>query len=205
MIQMRDKNLNYIKFVQSVERVVLKMHNRSKDRRTAVVDNPTLVEEFNIKLPRKFYEIRGLCIHVHYITNEALAWRLRLDLEEKIRYFDLKKQKELTLLLHSKEVCLKFLYETDRYTSHEIFGNILKQGHDAFCSLKFQRKVYKVNRPQRRRGYNDKGSLRPTEKWLESFDYSFTEEQNNKEKTLKLHLKTLTRLIKYLEELTPLD
>jgi beta-galactosidase beta subunit len=64
------------------------------------------------------------------------------------------------------------------------------------------KKSTKVVRPQRRRGYNDKGSLRPTEKWLESFDYSFTEEQNNKEKTLKLHKKTLTRLTKYLEELS---
>jgi hypothetical protein len=202
MIQMRDKNLNYIKFIQSIEAVVLKMHNRSKDRRTAVVDNPTLVEEFNIILPRKFFEIRGLCIHVHFITNEALRWRLRLDLEEKIKRFDLKKQKELSLLLHSREVCLKFLYETDKYTSHEIFGNILKQGNEALNSLKFRRKVYKVKQPQRRRGYNDKGSLRPTEKWLESFDHSFTTEQNNKEKTLKLHLKTISRLIKYLEGLT---
>lgn len=202
MIQMRDKNLNYIKFIQSIEAVVLKMHNRSKDRRTAVVDNPTLVEEYNLILPRKFYQVRGLCILHHYEPNEALRWRLRLDLEEKIKQFDLRKQKELYLLLHSKNTCLKFLYRTNKYTSHEIFGNILKQGYEALSSIKLVKKSTKVVQPQRRRGYNDKGSLRPTEKWLESFDYSFTEEQNNKEKTLKLHKKTLTRLTKYLEELS---
>lgn len=168
--------------------------------RTSVIDSPTLLESYYLVLPRKFYSIRNLCILVHFIPNDSIKWRLRLDLEEKIGNFDLKKQLELKLLIESKQNCLTFLYETSKYTSNEVFGNILNQSIKDFESIKFLKKSSRVNKAQRRRGYNDKGSLRPREKWIESYDFSFTELQNEKEKKTNLHNKTLHYLNKYLKE-----
>lgn len=195
---MRDKNLNFIQFEKSVEKFITKKSPFSKDRRTSVIDNPTLLEDYYLVIPRKFGEFRGLCILVHYIPEIALRWKLFLDLEEKLSKFDLKKQLELKLLLSSKENMLIFLYETEKYTSHEIFGNIIEAGCKAIQFLQIKRRNTKVIKTQRKRGYDDKGSLRPREKWLECYDISFTELQNEKEKKLKIHLKTYQYLDKFL-------
>lgn len=200
MIQMRDKNLNFIQFSQSVEKQLNKKANHySKDRRTSVIDSPTLVENYDLVLPRKFNEVRNLCVIVHFINEDFLKWKLRLDLENKITKFDLKKQLELKLLLSSKEKMLTFLYETNKYSSHEIFGNIIGISLQDLNKVKFSKRTTKVRRTQRKRGYDDKGSLRPREKWLECFDWSFTELQNEKERNLNVHLKTIQYLENFLE------
>lgn len=202
MIQMRDKNLNFIQFWQSAEQQLTKQANHfSKDRRTSVIDSPTFLQDYDLVIPRKFNELRSLCVIVHYINEDSLKWKLRLDLEKAITRFDSKKVLELELLLKSKESMLVFLFETNRYTSHEIFGNIIGMCAKNLQLVKFKRISTKVRRSQRKRGYDDKGSLRPTEKWLERFDWSFTEAQNEKEKKLKLHLKALQFLEQKLQEL----
>jgi len=201
MIQMRDKNLNFIQFERSVERFISQRLTVSKDRRTSVINNPTLLEKYYLVLPTKYREFRDLCILVHYVPEEVLRFRLLLDLEDKVIKFDSKKQKILKILLYSRQICLTYLYETEEYSSHEIFGNILNNGTKVLNNLQFRRRNTKVVKAQRKRGYDDKGSLRPKEKWLPTFDISFTNLQNEKEKKLDLHQKILSYLIKYLIEL----
>lgn len=201
MIRMRDKNLNFIQFEQSVEKFIATKHSFSKDRRTSVVNSPTLLEQNNVALPSKFVPLRDLCIIVHFVKEEPLRFRLLLDLEEKIGKFDLRKQRELKLLLYSKNVMLKYLFKTKKYSSSEIFGNLIFNGLKVLQSLQIRRKSTKVIKAQRKRGYDDKGSLRPREKWLECYDYSFTERQNEQEKKQNLHQKSTTFIIKYLKEL----
>lgn len=198
---MRDKNLNFIQFEQSVENFIAKKLYLSKDRRTSVVNSPTLLEQFYLVLPSKFVDLRDLCIVVHFVKEDSLRFRLLLDLEEKFHKFDLRKQRELKLLLSSKEVMLLYLYRTKNYHSSEIFGNLIFNGTKVLKNLPIRKKSSKVKYAQRKRGYDDKGSLRPREKWLESFDYSLTEEQNEKERRLELHNKTINFIIKYLKEL----
>lgn len=200
MIPMRDKNLNFIQFSNQMEKFIRNKLYFSKDRRTSVVDSPTLLEDYIIVYPRKFSEIRSLCSIVFFVPNENLRYRLILDLEDKITKFDLKKQLQLKLLLHSREISLKYLFETKTFTSNEIFGNIVNQGCKILINLKFIKRSTKVIKPIRKRGYDDKGSLRPREKWLESFDNDFTQLQNYKEKKFDLHQKTLQYLIIFLKE-----
>lgn len=201
MIQMRDKNLNFIQFSQSVEKqLIQKLYHFSRVRRTSVVANPTFLRDYYLVLPKKYNEIRNLCVVVHFILKDAMYWKLRLDLEDKIEQFDLKKQLELKLLLKSRQSCLVYLYETNRYTSHEIFGNIVGSVQKDLDQVKLKKVSKKVVKPQRKRGYHDKGSLRPKEKWLENSDWSFTELQNEKERNLTVHLKSYQYLEKYLEK-----
>jgi hypothetical protein len=94
-----------------------------------------------------------------------------------------------------------FLYETQRYSSNEIFGNILGNDlKDLNEELKVRRKKYrKPKELVRRRGYKDHGARRPDDRWLPSHDVSFTEEQLLKEKKTDLFISTTNYLLKYLE------
>jgi len=200
---MRDKNqTTYLIFAEQIENFIKKKLQTIEILRTAVVDNPTLLEEVLFcNFPRKIINIRGLCILIHYIESESLRFKFLFDIEEGIKRYSLKEQLELKILLSSKENCLKFLFLTERYSSHEIFGNLINEGIKSLKIIKFRRKIYKINKPQRKRGYHDKGSLRSPDRWLPSYDYTLTELQNQKEYETNLHLKTLKFLIKYLEKL----
>jgi hypothetical protein len=94
---------------------------------------------------------------------------------------------------------LKFLYLTQEFSSHEIFGNIVREGLWSLRFLPVYRRNLEVRKPKRKRGYDDKGSQRPKDKWLPTFDFSFTEVQNEKEKKSDLRQTTLLRILKYLE------
>jgi hypothetical protein len=57
----------------------------------------------------------------------------------------------------------------------ELFGAINHMANKVVPLLKLKRNYgSKVVKPQRKRGYDDKGSRRPSHKWMESNDYSFT-------------------------------
>jgi hypothetical protein len=96
----------------------------------------------------------------------------------------------------------KFLFETQRYTSNEIFGNFLgNDAQDLFLVLKVGIRKFNPRRTIRRRGYQDHGSRKPDEKWLPQSDFSFTEYQNEKEKKQYLFTLTVQKVVKYLENL----
>lgn len=201
---MRDKNLTLLKFNIQLEKAITSQLRGVKLLRIAVSDSPKLLdnEEFSINYPFDFNGLRTLAIF-QWSFPEKLHWRVLLDLKEKTHSQLNEKQKlELSILLSSKEICYFYLYETERYSSREIFGNILgNQARELFKTLKVQKKIKKrVLESQRSRGYRDKGNLRPKHQWLESYDFSFTEYQNKLEKKSYLQTKCSHNLKQLLTE-----
>lgn len=200
MIRMRDKNLNYIQFREQIGSFLRKKTNTIEVLRRAVIDSPTLLEEYNISIrTNKLIALRGLAL-ISYYVPEILGWKIREILEERSKKLSHKDNLRLTSLLISKESALVYLYETQEFSSHEIFGNLIEEGLKALKHIKIYRIKYKVIYPKRRRGYDDKGSLRPSDRWLPDSDYSLTELQNEIEKKSDLHLRIKLRLERYLRE-----
>jgi len=123
-----------------------------------------------------------------------------LDLKE-INFSQLNKKQRIIIqiVLSSKENMLKYLYDTETLSSHEIFGNVFGIGLKVFRNLSIRKKNIKITPTQRKRGYDDKGSLRSKEKWLPDFDWSLREQQNDKEKKLDLQQSILDRILKKFE------
>jgi len=202
---MRDKNLHpqqfYIQFEKKLKRVLTQSE---RFLRTAVSDSPTTLDStvISISYPRTFREIRALAV-AQWFFPENLHWRILLDLQEKnFNQFNLHQRLELSLYLDSKEIALKYLYETKRYSSYEIFGNFL--GNDLNQALKSLRITEKRSRKPVRntrvRGYRDKGGRKPAHKWLPSNDFLLTEHQNEVERRNYLLFKTSIRLKEILRE-----
>lgn len=203
---MRDKNLHpqqfYIQFEKEIHR---RLASSERFLRTAVSDSPTTLDSSKVVIhfPGPFREIRALAI-AQWFFPENLHWRILLDLQEKsFKQFNVKQRLELSLYLESKEICLKYLFETKRFSSYEIFGNII--GNDlsrALSSMKISRKrILTPKKNTRVRGYRDKGGLKPAHKWLPSEDFILTEYQNEVERRNYLFFKNSIRLKKYLRVL----
>lgn len=202
---MRDMNLTYLifknQFRQQLNRKVSKCGSKDIEiLRDAVVDSPTFLSDYDIVLPRKFHHIRGLCL-IWDKLPENVRFEVFLQLEERISAFDFKKQLELKSLI-DPEVREKYLYFTERYSSHQIFGNFIFDAIEALKVVKLKRKSTLVKKPQRKRGYNDKGTLRSfdiwSHRWKPSHDWSLTELQNKQEKTKSLQEKYLNKFVNFL-------
>lgn len=155
-----------------------------------------------VRLPRKFREQRALSILIWFLPDDFLKWELLLALKdrhnlEKIE-FNWVQEIELRCLLDSKEHCLSYLEKT--INPREIFGTILKEDlENALRILKFSQESEKTpKRIIRRKGYRDKGSVRPSHRWLPNSDFSLDSQQNNLDFQKKI-LKLLTLL--YLRKL----
>lgn len=109
---------------------------------------------------------------------------------------------EIRIMFSSKDNMVKYLYLTQRYTSNEIFGNLVKNGVNSVKNLKIIKRSTKVVKPVRKRGYTDKGSLRPKEKWLPSHDYTLTNLQREIEKKRTRLDKSVIQITNYLENWT---
>lgn len=201
---MRDKNLNFKQFNIQFEKELRRNLTdfSTKFFASNVLDSPNLLEEFEIIYPHNFRTLRCLCIFQWYFPD-ILHWRILLDLKERNFAFLNEKQRiEIQLLLNSKETMLTYLFETKRYSLREIFGNVLRNDcKELFQTLSLKKRTRKIRKTQRRRGYQDHGSRKPAEKWLETYDISFTERMNEIE-ARRYHLNKLTdRLIKILEKI----
>jgi hypothetical protein len=201
---MRDKNLTLLKFNIQLDRTIASHLRDDKLLSTAVSDSPKCLNDnlVSIVYPRDFSGLRALAI-VQWSFPENLHWRILLDLREKDHNQLNEKQKlELSLLLSSKDLCYFFLYETERYSSREIFGNILgNQLKDLLKTLKIKEKIQKKPKKAiRHRGYRDKGSRRPDHQWIECFDLSFNEYQLKIEKKRYLLDKNSNKLLQLLTE-----
>lgn len=201
---MRDKNLTLLKFNIQLEKAITSQLRGVKLLRTAVSDSPKCLcnDLVSINYPLDFAGLRALAI-CQWSFPENLHWRVLLDLREKtFSQLNDKQVLELCILLSSKEICYFYLYETERYSSREIFGNILgNQLKELLNSLKIKEKVLRSpKKKQRHRGYRDKGSRRPDHQWKESFDFSFIEYQNKLEKKRYLQNKNSTILKQLLTE-----
>jgi hypothetical protein len=206
---MRDMNLTYLNFKEQYnnqlkKRFSIMLTKDIKILRSAVIDSPTFLRDYEIRLPSSFFLIRALCMFWEFFP-ENIKWEIFLLLEQKIEKFDFKKQVELKALLDPK-TRISFLYLTEKYTSHEIFGNLLQTISLCFHEVKFQKKSTKIKKPQRKRGYNDKGTLRSydiwSHKWKPSSDWSLTDLQTKQERKHDLRLKYIFKVKKFLENFT---
>lgn len=198
---MRDKNLQYLKFCDQIEVFLKKKCYTIKILREPVVDSPTfLADLYYLKFSKnKLSTLRGLAV-LSYFVPENLGWKLRFALEEKAKRLNPKDRLKLMLLLYNKEVTLAYLYETNEFSSHEVFGNLLGEGLQELRNIKICQRSSKVKKPKRKRGYHDKGSRRSFDRWLPSEDFTLSELQNKNEKKLNIYTRTLHFLEKYLRE-----
>lgn len=206
MIRMRDKNLNLKQFNIQLEKSIQRKLKNETLLRTPVFVSPTRQilddQEFKIIYPRSFRLMRSLVILQWYLP-ENLHWRIYLDLQERtFSNYNRKQQIEIAIFLSSKKNMELYLFRTNRYTGGEIFGNILGNDLSDLCKiLKISKKrksspVY----PIRRRGYKDKGAMRPFHSWLPKEDYDLTRIQLQKEKDKYLQQKTINFILSLIQE-----
>jgi hypothetical protein len=154
-----------------------------------------------VTYPKSFRLLRALVISLWYLPDE-IKWRFLLDLQEmKFTWLNSKQRLELDILIASKETCEFYLFETKRYSSNELFGNILGNDlKDLNKELKVSyRRSPKPKKLVRRRGYKDHGARRPDDRWLPKHDFSFTEEQYLLDKKSDHYKSFITRLLSFIE------
>lgn len=179
---MRDKNFNPIKFFEQLEQHVTVVSTMCESLRKQVVDNPNfLTADTFLVLPDKLQEIEALALLSWWMPAEV-RYLVQLGLEERIKKLSPDDQVITKILLSTKGEALLWLSETSVFHSRDFFGNFLRKGVLALQSLKFVQRKTKIVKPQRKRGYHDHGSLRPSHCWLPTSDWSLTEQQNFIEK-----------------------
>jgi hypothetical protein len=201
---MRDKNLTQEQFNIQLEKNLnrnswMRSFSESLSR---IIPNDSEPTEVIIKYPRSFKSLRSLAI-VQWYLPEKIRWQIFLDMEEmSFSHLNLKQVLEIRTLLQSKEIMQIYLYQTERFTNREIFGNILgNELRTSLQELKIQRKNYKKpKRIQRHRGYRDKGSWKPPHRWTPNSDFSLTDIQNRLEQRHYLTLKYINLLKQELEK-----
>lgn len=127
--------------------------------RTVVVNPNSLIEKgIHFKLKRAtLSRLVHLAIGSWYLGD--LGFVLREDLREKSKQLCLDDRILLGILLSSKAQMLNFLLDTSLWHSRDFFGNQLPQLVKELWELKWNTNFFwKVSVPQRKRGYNDKGS-----------------------------------------------
>jgi hypothetical protein len=167
---MRDRSHeSYSKFHIELEKRILGSLQKLGTRRNCF--SQTLSLEFRpcelhqgigIHLPVNFRLLRVLSI-IHWWFPEELRVLVHLELErEKFTWLNDEQRIEISLYLDSKESTVKYLFLTERYTSSEIFGNLLGNDLRALGRRKIirwekypypRKKVY-------RRGPKDHGARR---------------------------------------------
>jgi hypothetical protein len=216
---MRDRNLPYKQFNIQLEKYILSNLRRKEDRRITFSQDLSLEfrpysnhREFQIIFPRNFRLLRALAI-VQWYFPENLHFLTYLSLEEQTFNWLTQKQKiEIKIYLSSKENCVKYLYLTDRYSSNEIFGNILKNDLlDLQRQFKIKKKIYpKPTEKVYRRGPKDKGSrrvdssLRILQEEIEK-DFILQYEENLLIKKRKLLHATINKILIILRDFQDLE
>jgi hypothetical protein len=136
-------------------------------------------------LPKSRRHLRALGIACWYLPDK-IKWEIILQMSEKPFSLDflnkgLEISLELRCLVESEEQMISYLFYF--INPRELFGTILqedlKEALEALVIKEEQKGP--VRRPIRRKGYKDKGSWRLPHCWMEKFDLSFTEQQNQKE------------------------
>lgn len=178
------------------------LHKQNELRRSVVVDNYTRCGDVSkLVLPRlNTEEIKGLLFLCRYLyeyypdlapfalgvieaTKEMISKRFQFE----------KKQLEDSIIDFLFEIQIYFDFNGNGYKSHIsdrfgnydpkvqnqgiFFGNQLEPAKQKLLQVKFI-DITKVKKPQRRKGYNDKGSTRPLHAWKPSSDFSMTDDQN---------------------------
>jgi hypothetical protein len=143
---------------------------------TTVIDSPNFLDVYltDLILPRELDDLICLAILHWYIKDQRVQLYLRLELE-RVSYFA--ENFIIRLLLESRAEMKLFLIESSLWSSRSFFGNLftLERISKLGKIVKFKKRSRKVRRPQKKRGYDDKGSKREDYKWKPSVDWSLNE------------------------------
>jgi hypothetical protein len=125
---------------------------------------------------------------IRYFLPEEVKYLLQIDLERKVKDFSKDDQILLQEFLGSFAKTKLFLQQTNLWTSNSWFGSIARKEENLSKYFKVRVLKKKIKKTQRKRGYHDHGSVRPSHKWKPSSDWTLTAEQNrleSEEETLK--------------------
>lgn len=182
MIQIRNLKDSQ-SFVNELENIVCSVTYCRTGLRLAVIDSPNFLEVYDTDvtcLPSSKNELLALAISSWYLPEEFQGV-VQVAIEQKIKT-RLDDFVEVHLCLKNKSEMILFLLETSNYTERSFFGNILNKKNltRIIQKLSWKRKTrkHKIVYPQRKRGYDDKGQLKPVHEWLPKSDYTLTQLQN---------------------------
>lgn len=156
---MRDKNLNLQQFISNLEgRIQVLFGEKFKTLRNHVVDNPNFLEaELQLHIPKlNLKDFIKLAIAQWYAPEE-IKFLINLELNKQVKHFSQEDQFLLSQLLKSKARMILFLIHTSLYHTRDLFGNVLSSNLYFMRKIKFRKEMWKVIKPQRKRGYHDHG------------------------------------------------
>lgn len=176
---MRDNSYCISTFLSQLEKLCKESTRGVLFRTTAVLDSPNFLEHFysDMILPKTLDSCIIFAISSWYIEDQAIACLIRESLREKTTNLDFS---ILELLLESKAQTELFLIETTLFHTRDFFGNFITRNklQLLYKNLRFRPISRRITRVQRKRGYQDKGSMKETHRWLPEHDYTLTEKQN---------------------------
>lgn len=181
---MRDKNQHNPKELQQdiSHFVKQRLPRKILDFRNQIVNDPNFLKELS---SFRFSSLKSenllALAFLSWELPEELGVLIRLDLEPYMKIMNKKDKIFFKIFLLDYSLSLVLISRSKRWHSRDFYGNFLKKGLESLALLRVRKRNSKVKRPKRKRGYHDHGSRRPDSKWLPSFDWSFTLEQNQKE------------------------
>jgi hypothetical protein len=133
-----------------------------------------------------------ICLAIGSWYLGDLGWVIREDLRDSLRYLSLEDRALLEILLDNKATMKLFLLDTSLWHTREFFGNLLPRALWIIAHLRFRTTCPVVRYPQRKRGYDDKGSRAQDSAWKQARAFwEDTEVQCRREKDEKTYQETL--------------
>jgi hypothetical protein len=147
-------------------KITKELQNEYLVLRNQVVVNPTPLGELEFSLMRfSLQDLIVLCVARHYMNEEA-NWAIHFEIERVARKFNPEDRCLISLLNNNpKGYSLLWLIETSIWSTNSFFGNILPNALKKINAIKRKRQKTIVKRPQRKRGYHDKGSRAKDPYW----------------------------------------
>jgi len=165
--------------IKSTRRLCRNLKNETWNRLEHLIVNPSLKEtDIKVFAPNglKDSEARALAIYC-IVTRDSLAsWKVHEFLDQ---YAELNRNSQLALLLNCRSLeeavyRLSNLSQSLLTKLHRNFADNLSSGLRKLRVLKANKKV---NLAQRKKGYNDKGSMDPDSAWKHARAYWLDDEE----------------------------
>lgn len=157
---MRDYEFNPQEFNARLEKQFREVRDKLSEllSRISPIENQDFQNCYRLRRRDVRFYVCLICLS--YYIPEEVGTLLRLQVHEEIQN---KETEWLEILLTSKVHCLLFLHATTLWHSRDFFGNVVSL-RECRKTLEAIRPVFKskqkVKKPEFRRGYRDKGSLK---------------------------------------------
>lgn len=168
--------------IKTTEQLGKSIKSEILDTLTNLVTNPVLQEvDFKIFAPKglKESEARALILFSLVTRDSLVGWKIQEFLDEN---FSSHENQQLALLLSSRSVpeAIYRLSTLNQQLLVTLRRNLKDNLSTALRKLRVFQRTKTVRYPQRKRGYNDKGSLSPDSAWKEARAFWLDAELHNK-------------------------